>query len=108
VPVSDDKLYEIRGVNAADTEFLSWLKSASPEVFDVLKSNEAGGGGFSLAGEKRGKTSSVTGDISWKLCCKSRHSYGCPAAANVVYRKASGMLHLEIATVECHTLEITL
>ena len=39
----------------------------------------------------------MTGDITWKLRCKSFHAYGCPAACMVVYRKATGKMHLEVA-----------
>ena len=66
-----------------------------PLLKEAIDANICGGGGFHNSGT--GKISAITGDIVWKLRCNSFHAYKCPASLRIVFRKAMGTLHVEVA-----------
>ena len=47
----------------------------------------------------------ITGDITFKLRCNSFHAYKCPASVRLIFRKATGTIHLEVATGWSHAHE---
>ena len=67
-----------------------------PMLKESLTGLEHGGGGFALAGSPA--VSRLSGDITFKLRCKSHNAFKCPAAARIVYRKASSTFHIESAS----------
>jgi len=76
---------------------IAWAIGISPEVKDTLTKYEEGGGGWSLTCPVAGTVSKITGDIVWRLGCKCRNAFKCPAAAMLVFRKAAVTLHVEAA-----------
>ena len=69
---------------------------------DLLFGLEEGGGGWSNASRAGGKSSTVTGDITWRLRCKSHNAYKCPAAVQLVLRVPDRAMHLEHAVGWLH------
>ena len=69
---------------------------------DLLFGLEEGGGGWSNANRAGGKSSTVTGDITWRLRCKSHNAYKCPAAVQLVLRVPDRAMHLEHAVGWLH------
>ena len=47
-------------------------EKVTPRLKEELDARAEGGGGWSVSSAVKGKKSSVTGDISWTLRCKSR------------------------------------
>ena len=78
-------------------------KMVSPDLVSALKAIEQGGGGWSLCGSAYGKTSKVTGDITYELRCRSYNSYCCPAKSKLIFRKATNTMHLTHAQEWKHT-----
>ena len=66
-----------------------------PALKESITGHEHGGGGFALAGSPA--KSRLTGDITFKLRCKSFHAFKCPAAIRIIYRKATSTFHIEHA-----------
>ena len=94
--MSTEKIDNLHSVSS-DVSFNDWLKENAAEAFSKIGDYAHGGGGFSLAMDKMGKTSKITGDISWKLRCRSHHAFGCPAAIKVVWRKVGCTLVVQHA-----------
>lgn len=76
---------------------IEWACSVSLDIKQAMIGHDGGGGGFSLVCGVRGDVSSITGDVKWKLGCKSRHAFKCPAAITIVLRKATRTIHIEVA-----------
>jgi hypothetical protein len=76
---------------------IEWACSVSLDIKQAMIGHDGGGGGYSLVCGVRGDVSSITGDVKWKLGCKSRHAFKCPAAITIVLRKATRTIHIEVA-----------
>ena len=98
--VTQDKLDAMASPDFKDV--ITWACDAYPALKHALSGYEEGGGGFSLMCPARGVASSVTGDVTWKLGCKSRHSLKCTASAMIILRFATKTLHLEVAKGWAH------
>ena len=92
------ELIELFG--AAEEIKILEIIDALPKIKSAVEAHTHGGGGFAPGGSIG--CSKLTGDLTFKLRCKSYNAFKCPASVRIIYRKATGTLHVEVAKGWAH------